>query len=304
MSPCTADYVCLNTEHPSPPDRVLPEAAWQNTMRSDRFVDVVTGAAGFLDTRVGALWNTQALFVQFEIVESLIETRCTQRDALVFAEKPVELMIDGGDCYYELAINALGTIYEVFFIWKDAFRQSGRFDRPEFDVLKRNALTFCGDSDRNPETFWRGTHPRGCRWVFLDWDLPGLCVNVSIDESMNYPTHADVGWRTDLVIPWAGMQWLAGGRSLPPTDGDEWRIYIRLQSDACCRRKGCSPSADLGATASWCARRASAGAVLTDYVLETSGSVRREVMCRVPIKAVGVRPSDQGGRMAQCAKEE
>jgi len=156
----------------------------------------------------------------------LIEARCTQRDALVFAEKSVELMIDGGDCYYEIAINALGTIYEVFFIWKDAFRRGGRFDQPEFDVLERDVLTFCGDSDRDPETFWRGTHPRGCRWAFLDWDLQGLRVNVSIDGSMNDPTHADVGWRVDLMIPWAAMQWLAGDRPLPPIDGDEWHIYF------------------------------------------------------------------------------
>ena len=52
----------------------------------------------------------------------------TERDAIIFQENDIEVFIDGGDCYYEFEMNALGTIYEVFFIWKDAFRRGGRFD--------------------------------------------------------------------------------------------------------------------------------------------------------------------------------
>jgi len=50
---------------------------------------------------------------------------------LIFRENDVEVFIDGGDCYYEFEINALGTIYEVFFIWQDAYKRGGRFDVPE-----------------------------------------------------------------------------------------------------------------------------------------------------------------------------
>ena len=59
----------------------------------------------------------------------------TERDSLIFHENDVEVFIDGGDCYYEFEINALGTIYEVFFIWRDAYRRGSRFDVPEFDLL-------------------------------------------------------------------------------------------------------------------------------------------------------------------------
>jgi hypothetical protein len=50
-----------------------------------------------------------------------VRASLTERDSLIFRENDLELFIHGGDCYYE--VNALGTVYEVFFVWKDAFRQ-------------------------------------------------------------------------------------------------------------------------------------------------------------------------------------
>ena len=34
------------------------------------------------------------------------------------------------------------------------------------------------------------------------------------------------GWTVELAFPWAGMKWLANGRSLPPKDGDVWRLFF------------------------------------------------------------------------------
>ena len=36
----------------------------------------------------------------------------------------------------------------------------------------------------------------------------------------------DQGWTVEIAFPWAGMKHLAGERSLPPVDGDEWRIFF------------------------------------------------------------------------------
>lgn len=44
------------------------------------------------------------------------------------------MFIAGPDCYYEFQINALGTIYEVFYIWQEAHKKGSYFDRPEFDL--------------------------------------------------------------------------------------------------------------------------------------------------------------------------
>lgn len=230
MEPCSqaevAHYTCYRTRGPLVVDGLLDEPAWQKAPRSPRFVDMVTGAPGFFDTRAAALWDARHLYIAFWIEEPFVEAQLTERDSLIFNENDVEVFIDGGDCYYEFEINALGTIYEVFFIWQDAYTRGSRFDVPEFDLLSRKALSFGGNYDRDPRTFWWGTHPRGCRWAFLDWDFPGLQAAVHVEGVLNDSSTIDKGWTVELAFPWEGMTWLANGRSLPPRPGDTWRIFF------------------------------------------------------------------------------
>ena len=88
---------------------------------------MVTGTPGFFDTRAAALWDDENLYIGFWVDEPFVEAHLTQRDSLIFNENDVEVFIDGGDAYYEFEINALGTVYEVFFIWQDAYQRGGRF---------------------------------------------------------------------------------------------------------------------------------------------------------------------------------
>jgi hypothetical protein len=67
-------------------------------------------------------------------------------------------------------------------------------------------------------------HPRGERWGFLDWDFPGLRTAVHVDGVVNRRQHNDRGWTVELAFPWKGLADIADGRSLPPKDGDLWRI--------------------------------------------------------------------------------
>ena len=225
-SPYDADYTCYRVRAPLAVDGRREAAAWQMAPRSPRFVDMVTGQPAIFDTRAAALWDDQNLYVGFWIEEPFVEAHLTERDSLIFAENDVEVFIDGGDCYYELELNALGTLYEVFFIWQDAYQRGGKFDVPEFDLLARPALSFGGTFDRTLEHFWRGTHPRGARWAFRDWDFPGLRSAVTVQGRLNDRSVVDQGWRVTLAFPWAGMGWLANGRPLPPADGDVWRMFF------------------------------------------------------------------------------
>jgi hypothetical protein len=224
--PNDAEYICYRVREPLAVDGRLDGAAWPHAPRSPRFVDMVTGRLAFFDTRAAALWDDQNFYVAFWIEEPFVEARLTERDALIFGENDVEVFIDGGDCYYELEINALGTLYEVFFIWQDAYRRGGRFDVPEFDLLARRALSFGGNYDRTLEHFWNGSHPRGPRWAFRDWDYPGLRSAVTVQGRLNDRSVVDKGWQVSLAFPWAGMGWLANGRPLPPADGDVWRMFF------------------------------------------------------------------------------
>jgi hypothetical protein len=219
-------YTCYRTKEKIKIDGQLSEKAWKLAPKSPRFVEVVSGAPAIYDTRSALLWDDDYLYIGFWIEEPFVEAYQTERDSLIFLENDVEVFIDGGDAYYEFEINALNTVYEVFMIWKDAYRRGGEFDVPEFDVLERDAYTFGGNDDRSGEHFWKGTHPRGLRWAFRDWDFPGLKTAVHIEGKLNDKSTIDKGWKVELAFPWQGMKWLANGRSLPPKEGDEWRIQF------------------------------------------------------------------------------
>jgi hypothetical protein len=207
-------------------DGRLESPAWDVAELSPRFVDMATGTPGLLDTRVGLMYDDHALYAGFWVEEPYPNAKLTERDAIIFSENDVEIFVDGGDSYYEFEINALNTVYEVFFIWKDAYKRGSRFDVPEFDVHGPRACTFGGNFDRSEAHFWTGSHPRGLRWAFLDWDYPGLKTAVYIDGALNNPDVISHGWRVEVALPWSGMTHLAGGRSIPPKPGDEWRLFL------------------------------------------------------------------------------
>ncbi|MBZ0287191.1 MAG: carbohydrate-binding family 9-like protein [Anaerolineae bacterium] len=221
-----ARYTAYRTRQSITIDGRLNKPAWNQAPKSPRFIDVIGGTPALYDTRSAVVWDETNLYIAFWVEEPFVSAHQTERDSLIFLENDVEVFIDGGDTYYEFELNALGTIYEVFFIWQDAYQRGGRFDVPEFDIFSRKALTFGGNHDRSGQTFWWGAHPRRTRWAFLDWDFPGLQVGVQIDGRLNDPTEAGKGWTVELAFPWSGMKWLANGRSLPPKAGDEWRIFF------------------------------------------------------------------------------
>lgn len=219
-------YTCYRTRSPIHMDGNPDEPAWQKAPRSPRFIDVIDGAPGLYDTRSALLWDDEYLYIAFWCEEPFPRAELTERDSLIWFENDIEVFIDGGDTYYEFEINALNTVYEVFYIWKDAYQKGGRFDVPRFDVLAHNALTFGGNHDRTGEFFWKGSHPRGNRWAFRDWDFPGLRTAVHIDGVLNDDTVVSRGWTLELSFPWHGMQWLANGQATPPLDGGIWRLFL------------------------------------------------------------------------------
>jgi hypothetical protein len=213
-------YTCYPTPRPLLIDGRLDKEGWKNAPQSPRFVDLVTGVPGFLGTRMAALWDDDYFYAGFWVEEPNVQARLTQRDSFIWTENDVELFIAGPDCYYEFQINALGTIYEVFYIWQDALKKGAFFDRPEFDLLTHKPDVLGGFQD----AMRHGKHPRGARWAFMDWDFPGLKTAVFVDGTLNDDSDVDRGWTVELAFPWRGMSALAQGRALPPQDGDVWRM--------------------------------------------------------------------------------
>ncbi len=220
------DYIAKKITSSITIDGNIYKDVWQKANWSKRFVDMVNGQAGMYNTQTALLWNDTCLYIAFKAEEPFVEATLTKRDSIIFTENDLELFIDGGDCYYELEVNAANTVYEVFFIWKDAYTKNSQFDTPQFDVHQQQAYTFGGDYDRTGASFWKGTHPRGIRWAFTNFDLQGLQTAVAVEGTLNNNTDIDKGWNLEIAIPWSSLQLLANGKTIPPTDGDVWNMFL------------------------------------------------------------------------------
>ncbi len=213
-------YACFRAPGPVRVDGRLDEEAWRAAPLSPPFVDLVTGGPAPLETRVSCLWDDRAFYVAFRVEEPRVRATLTRRDSFIWNDNDVEVFIAGDDCYYELEINALGTVYEALFVWQDALKPGGRFDRPEYDPRRRDVDLLGGFQDASRF----GRHPRGKRWAFLDWDLQGLETAVHVDGVINDPVGDGRGWTVELAFPWEGMKPLFAGRRLPPQEGDVLRV--------------------------------------------------------------------------------
>jgi len=228
---CSAEdlsrYTCLRTSRPISIDGNLNKKPWTTAPRADRFVDLVSGAPAWLDTRMAGLWDEENLYLAFWLEEPDLRAVLTDRDSFIWTENDLEVFIAGPDCYYEFQVNALGTIYEVFYIWQDAYCLGGFSAKPEFDLAVHKADVLAGFQDASRH----GRHPRGKRWAFLDWDFPGLRWVVKVDGTLNDNSDLDRGWTVELAFPWKGMASLAQGRPLPPRNGDVWRMaFMRFEA--------------------------------------------------------------------------
>jgi len=215
-------YTALRVRHPFTVDGNLDKYPWQAAPKSPPFTDLMDGSPAFLETRCAVLWDDRNLYVAFWISEPKIRAQMTERDSRIYLENDVEVFIGGDDCYYEFQINALGTVYEVFYIWQEAYKRGGRFDRPEFDLCSANVDVLGGFQDGSRYE----KHPRGKRWAFMDWDFPGLKSAVKLDGVINDDSCVDRGWTVELAFPRQGMNALFKPGMMPAGAGSTLRMDL------------------------------------------------------------------------------
>jgi len=207
-------------------DGDLTKPEWQKAAKTPRFIDAIGENPALLDTKAALLYNDEYLYIGFWCEEPYPHATMTQRDDLLWFENDVEVFIAGKDAYYELELNALNNLYEVFYIWQDAYGKNPYFDKPRFDVLKNGAKTFGGNHDRTGKYFWRGSHPRGNRWAYHNWDYPGLQHAIKIDGTLNDASKPSKGFTFELAFPWKGMEDLRDGETGAPNAGEILRILL------------------------------------------------------------------------------
>ena len=231
------EYTAYRIESPIAVDGHLDEPAWQAVPRSPRFSDMISGGRALHDTRAAVLWDRENLYVGFWVEEPDVQADLTERDSFIFRNNDVEFFLAGRDAYYEFEINALNTIYEVFFIWDAEYEKCDYRQEPTLRKEHPQAQPFNGVGFKE--------HPRGMRTGFWGYDFPGLQWAVQVDGTLNDSSDRDRGWTVELALPWQGMKWLAAadGRALPPAEGDVWRMdFSRFN-----QYREAPPAADSGA---------------------------------------------------------
>jgi len=211
--PPVATYRCLRTERPLTIDGRLDEPAWQRATWSDPFVKMDTGAPVSLDSRVALLWDDTYLYAGYRYEDHEIwGTHVEHHDHVYRNDSDAEIFVDGNGVYYELGINPINTIYEVFWTWVEP-------------VVARNDVARLNHFFSLEDFFYmlpRMDEPFG-RIGEKAWELPGLKHAVQVDGTLNCPEIVDQGWTVEFALPWEGLKAL-GNAPTPPRPGDVWRI--------------------------------------------------------------------------------
>lgn len=193
------EYTCRRATGPISIDGRLDEAAWRRAPETALFIDIEGDRRPRprLATRARMLWDDQYFYIAARMEEPHVSATLTKRDSIIFHDNDFEVFIDpDGDRneYYEIEINALNTVWDLF------------LPKPYRD----------GGSARN------------------EWDLAGIKTAVAIDGTLNDPRDRDRGWTVELALPWKGLAEYARRPSPPhPGDRwrvnfsrVEWRYQV------------------------------------------------------------------------------
>ncbi|MEO6846872.1 MAG: carbohydrate-binding family 9-like protein [Chthoniobacterales bacterium] len=207
-------WECLRTDEPMTIDGRLDEAVWSRVKWSEPFGLIDTGGAVPFETRVAFLWDDEYLYVGYKVEDPDIRGSMTGfNDHIYLKDEDVELFFEGDGYYFEMGLNPLNKGYQIRWTWIERLMNEKRFAEMEELFKCPDYLYYIA----------REGEPIG-RHADLNYQLPGIKHAVYIDGSLNCPEIKDKGWTVELALPWSGLKEIAGGRPLPPKDGDSFRM--------------------------------------------------------------------------------
>jgi hypothetical protein len=185
------NYVCYRAPHKIAVDGTLKDPAWALAPWTEDFVDIQgdLNSKPWFRTRAKMLWDDEYLYIGAELEEEHIWATLTKRDSVIFYDNDFEWFIDpDGDShrYYELEINALGTVWDLF------------LSKPYRD-------------------------DRQARPALTSWDIQGLKTAVHVNGTLNDPSDRDKSWTVEMAVPWEVLKECAP-RKERPRPGDQWRV--------------------------------------------------------------------------------
>lgn len=143
------------------------DSSWSNVEWSSNFIDIEGVKKPTYNTQVKMLWDETYFYILAKMEEPHVWANLKQRDTIIFYNNDFEVFVDpDGDThnYYELEINALNTVWDLF------------ITKPYREL-------------NSP--------------VLNDWDIKGLKSAVKVNGTLNNPNDKDKGWVVELAIPWS-----------------------------------------------------------------------------------------------------
>jgi len=188
------NYVCYKTADSIVPDGIMNEASWKQVPWTDDFLDI---EGPHMDkplhrTRAKMLWDDEYLYIAAELEEPHLWATFTERESIIFHENNFEVFIDpSGDThhYYELEINALGTIWDL--LLTKPYRNGG---------LPISA-----------------------------WDIRGFKYGIQLKGTLNDPSDVDEGWTIEMALPWRILAEAAPGKRKPESGDQWRINFSRVQ---------------------------------------------------------------------------
>jgi hypothetical protein len=187
-------YVCYRTHTAVQVDGKLAENVWNQVPWTSDFVDIEGNKKPKprFRTRVKMLWDDAYLYVAAELEEPEVWATFTERESPLYEENNFEVFIDpSGDThnYYELEINALGTVWDL--LMNKPYRDGG--------------LGISG------------------------WDIYGLKTAVHVNGTRNDPQTRDTGWTVEMALPWQILKECAPGKRIPQNGDQWRMTFSRAQ---------------------------------------------------------------------------
>jgi len=162
------EYTCYKSPSSITIDGEVYDDIWQSTSWSDFFIDIEGDSKPkpYHQTRMKMLWDDEFLYIAAELEEPHIWGYLNKHDDIIYRDNDFEVFIDPtglGNNYFEIEINALGTILDIFM--NKPYKKGGRAD--------------------------------------LKWNAEGLEKAVKIYGNINDTSDTDIKWTVELAIPWS-----------------------------------------------------------------------------------------------------
>jgi len=167
-------------------DGSLEDPAWRLAKSTGSFVATREGGPAAVEASAKLLWDDGYLYVGLEVQDPLLVAGHETRDAYLWEQDCVELMVDpkgDGKSYFEIEVSPRGTVFDTRF---DARRAPPPFGHVSWDSAARVGVTTRGEIDDD---------------------------------------RADAGYTVEIAIPWQAFS-PEGAPARPPASGEEWRANL------------------------------------------------------------------------------